>query len=61
LEQGFPALKRKDILYRRSIEFIYKDKRLRNSIPAEDSGDGMQRFVTANPKLSKILARKQKN
>lgn len=28
------ALKRKEVQYRRSIEFYYKDKRLRNAVPA---------------------------
>lgn len=56
------ALKRKEVLYRRSIEFVYKDKRLRNAIPPQemDDGTGAKRFVSANPKLKKILERKQR-
>lgn len=56
------ALKRKEVLYRRSIEFIYKDKRLRNAIPPQemDDGTGAKRFVSANPKLKKILERKRR-
>ena len=49
--------------YRRSTEFIFKDKRLRNAIPPQldsSDGSGARRFVSANPKLSKILERNAK-
>ncbi len=48
--------------YRRSIEFIYKDKRLRNAIPPQESADGsgVKHFVSANPKLNKIMQKIQK-
>ena len=58
-QQHHTALKRKEVQYRRSVEFIYKDKRLRNAIPPQDSGDGdVKRFISANPKLAKILQKK---
>ena len=48
--------------YRHSVEFVYKDKRLRNAIPmAAPDGQGMKMFASANPKLTKILSKKKKN
>ena len=32
-DQKIPAIRRKEVQYRRSTEFIYKSKRLRNAIP----------------------------
>ena len=48
--------------YRRSIEFLYKDKRLRNAVPPQETGDNDTgpRFISKNPKLSKILKNKEK-
>ena len=47
--------------YRKSIEFVYKDKRLRNAIPPMESADGdIKHFVSANPNLTKILNNKSK-
>jgi len=56
------ATQRKDVQYRRSIEFIYKDKRLRNAIPPQESADGsgVKQFVSANPKLTKIMEKVDK-
>lgn len=61
-EQRIPALRRKEIQYRRSIEFLYKDKRLRNAIPPQESADGTTgpRFISKNPRLTKILKNKEK-
>ena len=60
-QQRLVALRRKEVQYRRSIEFVYKDKRLRNAIPPMESADGdVKRFVSANPKLAKILEKKEK-
>lgn len=59
-EQLVPALRRKDVQFRKSTEFIYKNKKLRNAIPAAGSDDGTQHFVSANPKLTKILLKKKK-
>ena len=39
-QQRSHALRRKEVQYRRSIEFVYKDKRLRNAIPPQESTDG---------------------
>ena len=59
--QKLAALRRKEVQYRKSIEFIYKDKRLRNAIPPMESANGdVKRFVSANPKLAKILQQKEK-
>ena len=60
-QQRIPAIRRKEVQYRRSIEFVYKDKRLRNAIPPMESADGnVKRFVSANPRLVKILQKKEK-
>lgn len=60
-EQRIPALRRKDVQYRRSIEFLYKDKRLRNAIPPQESNAGEgPRFISKNPRLAKILKNKEK-
>ena len=61
-QQRVQATQRKDVQYRRSIEFIYKDKRLRNAIPPQESADGsgVKHFVSANPKLTKIMEKVEK-
>lgn len=48
--------------YRRSIEFLYKDKRLRNAVPPQDTDDkeAGPRFISKNPKLARILKNKEK-
>ena len=48
--------------YRRSIEFLYKDKRLRNAVPPQDTDDkeAGPRFISKNPKLARILKKNEK-
>ena len=60
-QQRITALRRKEVQYRRSILFLYKDKRLKNAVPPQENEDGSAgpRFVSANPKLTKILQRSE--
>ena len=50
------STRKRDAVFRRSNEFVFKDKRLRNAQPAVgDAEDGsVRRFASKNPKLFKI-------
>jgi len=51
------STRKRDAVFRRSNEFVFKDKRLRNAQPAA-AGDGedgsVRRFASKNPRLFKI-------
>ena len=54
--QNNAATRKRDAIFRRSNEFVFKDKRLRNAQPTggEDGDASVRRFPSKNPKLFKI-------
>ena len=53
--QKSASTRKRDAIFRRSNEFVFKDKRLRNAQPTSGEGeDGVRRFASKNPKLFKI-------
>ena len=56
--QKNPATRMRDGVFRRSNEFLFKDKRLKNAQPNMEDADGsMRRAPSKNPKLHKIRQR----
>ena len=56
--QKVAATRKRDAIFRRSNEFVFKDKRLRNAQPTSGEGeDGVRRFASKNPKLFKMKQR----
>ena len=59
--QKVAATRKRDAIFRRSNEFVFKDKRLRNAQPTSGEGeDGVRRFASKNPKLFKMKQRQDR-
>ena len=59
--QKLAATRKRDAIFRRSNEFVFKDKRLRNAQPTSGEGeDGVRRFASKNPKLFKMKQKQER-